>query len=119
MPGVPSNATFNYRGISGLVIGIQVETPVAVLADMTPVDAPARQTVSIPTGEIRGGAITVDFIDFPADPQALVGTAGPLAFTSTAYSVGRQVVLESATVTARVGELVSGQLKFRMTDFYG
>lgn len=119
MPGVASNAVFSYRGVSGLVTGIQVETPTAVTVDMTGVTDSVGNSVIIPTGETRGGGITVDFIEFPADPQSLVGTYGNLSFTSAAYRVGRQVLLESASVSARVGELVSGQLKFRITDFYG
>lgn len=61
----------------------------------------------------------MDFIEFPADPQSLVGTYGIVSFTSSAYTISRQVVLESAAVSARVGELVSGSLKFRITDYYG
>lgn len=117
MPGVPYSATFNFAGHAAIVTGVQVETPVAEIVDMTGVNAPAGYTYQAATGDIRGGSVTVDFIDFPVDPQSLIGTNGILSFTSSAYSVGRRVILESASVSARTGELVSGQLKFRMTDF--
>lgn len=117
MPGVPYNATFSFLGVSAIVTGVQVETPVAEIVDMTSVNDPAGFTYQAATGDIRGGSVTVDFIEFPADPQSLVGQNGLLVFTSSAYSVGRRVILESASVSARTGELVSGQLKFRMTDF--
>lgn len=120
MAGVPYNANFTFRGISATVTGIQVETPVAQVVDMTGVNDAAGATVQVPTGEIRGGSITVDFLyQYPGiDPQALVGLVGNLAFTSSAYAVSRQAILESASVDARTGQLVSGQLKFRMTDYY-
>lgn len=119
MFGVPYNATFTFNGIAATVTSVQVETPVAEIVDMTPITAPAGYTYQAATGDIRGGSVTVDFL-FRAggtDPQTLVGQNGLLTFTSSAYSVGRRVILESASVSARTGELVSGQLKFRMTDF--
>lgn len=120
MPGVPYNATFTFKAVSATVTGLQVETPVAQVVDMTGLADAAGVTVQVPTGEVRGGTITVDFLyQYPGtDPQTLVGQVGNLAFTSSAYAVSRQAVLESASVDARTGQLVSGQLKFRMTDYY-
>lgn len=120
MSGVPYNANFTFKAVSATVTGIQVETPVAQVVDMTGVTDPAGVIVQVPTGEIRGGSITVDFLYKAGgiDPQTLVGQVGNLTFTSTAYSVSRQAILESASVEARTGQLVSGQLKFAMTDYY-
>ena len=117
MPGVPYNATFSFAGVQATVTGVQVETPVAEIVDMTSVNDPTGYTFQAATGDVRGGSVTVDFIGLSVDPQTLIGRNELLAFTSTAYSVSRRVVLESASVSARTGELVSGQLKFRMTDF--
>lgn len=120
MAGVPYNASFTFRCISAQVTGLEVETPSAVVVDMTGVNSRTGDTVQVPTGEIRGGTVTVDFIyTGTVDPQALIGQVGPLVFTSSAYSVGRQAILESARVTAQTAEVVRGQLTFRMTDYYG
>jgi len=117
MAGVPYNATFSFNGIAATVTGVQVEMPVAEIVDMTPATAPVGYIYQAATGDWKGGSITVDFIDYPGDPQVAVRTNGILSFTSSVYSVSRRVILESASVSARTGELVSGQLKFRITDY--
>jgi hypothetical protein len=118
--GVPYNATFTFGGIQAIVTSVQVETPVAVIVDMTSIAEPAANSIQVPTGEIRGGSVTVDFVYAGSvDPQSLIGTRGQLIFRSSAYSVGRRVILESASVIARTADVVRGQLKFRMTDYYG
>lgn len=117
MPGVPYSATFSFANTRATVTSVQVETPVAEIVDMTGVTDAAGYSYQAATGDIRGGSVTVDFIDLPVDPQTLVGRNDLLVFTSSAYSVTRRVILESASVSARTGELVNGQLKFRITDF--
>lgn len=120
MAGVPYSATFSFAGISATVVGLSVETPTAEVVDMTPHNAPAGQNVLVPTGHWTGGSISVDFLyTGSVDPQTLVRRSGQLIFRSTAYSVTRQVVLESASVEARVGEVVRGTLRFLMTDYTG
>ncbi len=114
---VPHSATFSWRGVSASVTSVQVETPVAEIVDMTGKYDPAGHTVLVSTGDVRGGSVTVDFIHAGnIDPQSLVGKNGFLSFTSSAYSVGRQAILESASVTVQTADVVRGQLKFRMTD---
>ncbi len=115
--GVPYNATFTFNGFAATVTSVQVETPVSEIVDMTGVTDPTGHTVQVATGDIRGGAVTVDFLYAGStDPQTLIGTNGILAFTSSAYSVARRAILESASVTAQTADVVRGQLKFRMTD---
>ncbi len=117
MAGVPYNARFTFAGIAATVTSVQVETPVAEIVDMTGVGDLTGHTVQVATGAVRGGAVTVDFIySGTVDPQSLIGTNGQLVFTSSAYSVGRRVILESASVSAQTADVVRGQLKFRMTD---
>lgn len=120
MAGVPYNATFRFNGVSATVVGLTVETPTAEVVDMTPYNAPAGQNVLVPTGHWTGGAINVDFLyTGTVDPQTLVRQTGILQFTSSAYSVSRRVILESASVEARVGEVVRGSLRFLITDYTG
>lgn len=118
---VPHSASFSFRGISAAqVTGLQVETPSAVIVDMSGVGESEGNIVLVPTGEIRGGSVTVDFIySGNVDPQTLVGTTGQLVFFSSAFSFGRQAILESASTSVQTADVVRGQLKFRMTDYYG
>jgi len=117
MPGIPYSAIFSFANTRATVTSVQVETPVAEIVDMTSVTDAAGYSYQAATGDIRGGSVTVDFIDLPVDPQTLVGRNDLLIFTSSAYNVTRRVILESASISARTGELVNGQLKFRITDF--
>lgn len=127
MAGVTAHGgTFTYSAdllgsFSATVAGISVETPQAVVVDMTPVYAPASAIVMVPTGEWTGGSISVDYIHAAGgfDPQRLVRSYGTLTFGSAGYGVERTVVLESATTEAKVGDIVRGTLKFRMTDYTG
>ena len=76
----------------------------------------------VPTGEWSGGSISVDYIHagpLQTDPQTLVRQTGQLLFLSPGYGFGRNVILESATTEATVGDIVRGTLRFRMTDYYG
>jgi hypothetical protein len=116
--GVPYNATFAFNKLTALVTSVQVETPVAEIVDMTGVGDATGHTVQVATGAITGGAVTIDYIHdgAGADPQTVIGTTGTLVFISSAYSVRRQAILESASVTAQTADVVRGQLKFRMTD---
>lgn len=119
MFGVPYNATFTFNGAVATVTSIQVDTPVAEIVDMTSINDPIGYTRKAATGDIRGGGVTVDFLFRVGgtDPQSLIGQNGILTFASSAYSVSRRAILESASVSARTGELVSGQLKFQITDW--
>jgi hypothetical protein len=118
MVAVVSNARFTFSGFSGRVTDLSVETPSAVLADMSSTATGGRSQLIVPTGEWSGGSITVGFMS-SADPQSLVGTRAALTFSSTAYSVSRNVILESASIDVRTGEAVRGSLRFRITDYYG
>lgn len=120
MAGVTAHgATFTFNGVRATITGISVEMPTAEVADMTGVNNSSDQMVIVPTGAWSGGTITVDFIGITGDPQAYVRQTGPLAFASAGYSVSRRVLLESASVDARAGELIRGSLRFRMTDYTG
>lgn len=115
MPGIAYNASFSFSGFSGQVTGISVEAGTPEIVDMTGGSDPAGANVMVPTGDYRPGSITVDFLAGGSVPNT--GTKGQLSFSSAVYSIGRNVVLESVRVEARVGELVRGTMKFVMTDY--
>jgi hypothetical protein len=118
-------ATFTFAGslgsFAGAVVGITVETPVAEVVDMTAVTDVLGAAVVVPTGDWTGGTISVDFIATAAtgDIQNIVRGIGPLVFSSPQWSVSRRAILESANVDARMGEIVRGSAKFRVTDYQG
>jgi hypothetical protein len=112
-------ATFTFLTFSGKLLGISVEMPTAEITNMTAAGDGLGYTFMVPTGEWAGGAITVDFLTFNADPQTFVKKVGDLKFASAGYTVSRRVVCESASVSAQAGELVRGSLKFLMTDYQG
>lgn len=116
MPGIAYNASFSFGGFSGQVTGISVEAGTPEIVDMTGSGDPPGTAVMVPTGDFKPGSITVDFLAGGSVPNT--GTKGQLSFNSSVYSIGRNVVLESAQVEARVGELVRGTMKFVMTDYY-
>ena len=124
MAATGHGATFffvsNKGTFSGGVTSVRVDSPSAEIADMTGVNDAAEVSVLIPTGSWKGGSVTVEYVAGSSfDVQVLVRGFGSLTFTSAGMSVSRQVVLESASRNAAVGDVVKGSLKFLMTDFYG
>lgn len=117
---VPTSATFTFTGgFAGKIVGVSVETPTAELTDMSAAGDPKDSIFMVPTGAWSGGSITVEFISTGTDPQTSVKKVGSLTFASAAFSVTRQVVCESASVSAKVGDVVRGSAKFCMTDWHG
>jgi hypothetical protein len=118
-------ATFTFAGslgsFQGAVVGINIETPVAEIVDMTSPTDPSGYAVRVPTGEWSGGRVSVDFIATATnvDIQSIVRGIGPLTFSSPKFSVTRRCILESANTEARVGELVRGSVTFIPTDYSG
>jgi hypothetical protein len=89
---------------------------------MTSATAATGTMTIVPTGEWSGGSVSVDYIhagSTQVDPQTIVRKPGSLSFASAGYGVKRNVILESATTEATVGDIVRGTLRFRITDYYG
>jgi len=119
MAGVTAQgATFSFGGFAGKVTGVSVESPTAEVVDMSGIQHSASQIVMVPTGSWSGGTVTVDFVGY-GDPTSLVRRVGPLTFASDGLSLSRQVICQSASVQARAGEIVSGSLRFMVTDYLG
>lgn len=121
MAGVSAQGgTFTFRGIRATITGLSVETPTAEVVDMTSYAAPINTVMLVPTGAWSGGSVTVDYVHQAGgvDPQTVVRQVGQLVFGSPGYSITRQAILESATTEARLGDRVTGSLRFRLTDYY-
>jgi hypothetical protein len=123
---VAQGATFTFAPSVGASIvasltRLGVETPTAELVDMTPGGANPGTMIIVPTGDTRGGTLSVDFLYAKngVDPQTLVGKTGQATFQSPDLTVSRRVVVESASIEASVGDLVRGSITFRLTDYTG
>lgn len=116
---VAQGATFTFCGVRATVTRLSVEAPTAEIVDMTAHNSPANQLVLVPTGVYTGGTIDIDYIASSGgvDPATAIGKTGPAAFTGAGYAVTKKVVCESATKEAAVGQLVSGSMRFRITDY--
>lgn len=122
MAGVTAQGgSFSFNGFLAAVVGVSVETPTAEIADMSGMADAVGRVVLVPTGDWSGGSVTVDYIRVAttADPQSLVRQTGNLVFSSAGHTVSRRVILESASTESRVGEIVRGSLRFRITDYAG
>lgn len=87
---------------------------------MTSVTDLPGASVLVPTGEWSGANISVDFIvTSSSDIAQAVRGVGPLTFASQRWNVVARAILESANVEARVGEVVRGSARFRVTDYQG
>lgn len=126
MAGITAQgATFTFSGsrgsFAGAVTGLNVETPVAEVVDMTSPTDPSGYAVLVPTGEWTGGRVVMDFLATPdtGDVQSIVRGVGSLTLASPSFSVTRRAILESASMEARAGEAVRGSATFRVTDYTG
>ncbi len=124
MAATGHGATFTFtcdRGtFNGGVTKISVDSPTAEVVDMTGGSDDVGLNVLVPTGAWKGGSVAVEYVAGSGfDVQLLVRGYGSLTFTSPGMSVSRQVLLESASRNASVGDVVRGSLKFLMTDYYG
>jgi hypothetical protein len=121
-------ATFSFapRGggssFYGGVTRVTVDTPQAEIADVTGLYDTTTSMVRVPTGAKTGGAITVEFLvltNGSMDIDSMVGKPGNLTFSATGYSLSKNVILESASSGASVGDVFRGTMKFVPTDWYG
>lgn len=121
---IANGATFTFTSDKGNltanVAGISVESPEAQLVDMTTGSDPVTASVLVPTGELKGGSISVDYIRYigQPDPKTLVGGVGNASFSSTGFSVSKQVCLTNTGEEARFGDVVRGTLSFTWTDYF-
>lgn len=103
------------------IVSLSVESPKAEVVDMTAIDAPGDQCVIVPTGQVSGGSVTVEYFHNKGmpDPRLIVSKIGDLSFASDGFTVSRKAFLETASTSASVGDLVRGTLTFRLTDYQG
>ena len=121
-------ATFTFTArqgggsFSGGVTKVSVDTPQAEIADVTGLYDTTTSMVKVPTGATTGGSITVEFIILNSPSMnfdTMIGKTGTLAFNTTGYSLSKNVIVESASSGASVGDVFRGTMRFVPTDWYG
>jgi len=118
-------ATFVFTGTRGEiranVTALSVTNPTAEVVDMTGPSDPLGFRIMVPTGDVSGGSIDVEYLATANGgvPDGFVSDYGTLTFDTPVMSVSRKVVLASVDKEARVGELVRGTLRFTLTDYGG
>lgn len=113
--------TGGYR-FSGGVTKVTVETPQAEIAEVTGLYDTTTSIVRVPTGAKTGGSINVEFFVLSTGSMNLdtmIGKTGSLAFNTTGYSLSKNVIVESASSGASVGDIFRGTMRFIPTDYYG
>jgi hypothetical protein len=121
-------ATFTFTArkgggtFSGGVTKVSVDTPQAEITDVTGLYDTTKSMIKVPTGATTGGLITVEFIVLNSGSMnidTLIGKTGTLAFNASGYSLSKNVIVESASSGASVGDVFRGTIKFVPTDWYG
>jgi hypothetical protein len=122
--GASFSFTANKGGgsFSGGVTKVSVDTPQAEITDVTGLYDTTMSMVKVPTGATTGGLITVEFIVLNSGSMnidTLIGKTGTLAFNASGYILSKNVIVESASSGASVGDVFRGTMKFVPTDWYG
>lgn len=118
-----SGATFtftsNLGNLTANVVSVSVETPEAQVVEMTTSSDPASSQILVPTGEYKGGSISVEYVRYSGqtDPNNLLGGVGTASFSSPGLTTSKQVYLRRASEEARVGDVVRGTLELAWTDY--
>ena len=118
MPTLSQGTSFSFRGAGYTVTSVSVDGPQPEIVNMSGVNAASGSMIMVPTGAYTNpGRISVEGFGF-FDPLALVGTVGQATFTTPGGTITRQAVCDSASVDARLGQLLSVRITLMPTDYY-
>lgn len=105
---------------SGKVTRLSVDSPSAEVIDATGVSDGNSQRLLVHTGARTGGAITLEYISAGSLANySLVSGRGNLIVSGASYSLTRNVIFESCSESASVGDVVRGSARFLITDYFG
>lgn len=113
-----NGTTFTFNSTAYTVTAIRVTSPQPEIVNMTDVDDALGSMQMVKTGDaLSPGTVEIDVLGV-VDPTTLVGTYGELSITGTA-SVGSSLkaLCESATMEARVADVIRGTARFVLTDY--
>lgn len=121
MAGVSAQGgTFTFDSQTAYIVALSVDSKVAEVVDMTTSAHPVDSIQMVPTGARSGGGFSVDYLASGSfDATATIGQVKQLSFACAGYSVSKWAVHESSSTQLKVGDLVRGTMKFRLTDYQG
>lgn len=121
MAGVTAQGgTFTFGSLNATIVALSVDSAVAEVVDMTSSVHAVNHIHMVPTGAWSGGAVSVDYLHVGSfNATSTIGTVDQLSFSCATYSVAKYAVHESSSTQLKVGDLVRGTMKFRLTDFTG
>jgi len=121
MAGVTAQGgTFTFGSLNATIVALSVDSAVAEVVDMTTYTDPVNHIAMVPTCALSGGSISVDYLHVGSfNATSTIGTVEQLSFACANYSVAKYAVHESSSTQLKVGDLVRGTMKFRLTDFQG
>jgi hypothetical protein len=110
-------AAFSFRGTKYTVTSVTVESPQPEIVDMTSASDIASKKAMVWTGAYSSpGRIVIDGLGF-SDPKSLAGLIGDASFSTPGGSVSAHCVCDSASVEAKVGELLRVRMSLTITDY--
>ena len=121
MAGVSAQGgTFTFDSKTAYIVALSVDSAVAEVVDMTSSVHAVDHIHMVPTGASSGGGFSVDYLAASNyDATATIGQVKQLSFSCAGYSVSKWAVHESSSTQLKVGDLVRGTMKFRLTDYQG
>ena len=121
MAGVTAQGgTFTFGSLNATIVALSVDSAVAEVVDMTSSVHAVNHIHMVPTGAWSGGGFSVDYLASGSfDATATIGQVKQLSFSCAGYSVSKWAVHESSSTQLKVGDLVRGTMKFRLTDYQG
>lgn len=119
MPTLANRSSFSFRGSAYTATSVSVDAATPEIVNMTAVGDPVGAMKMVPTGAYTSpGRISVECLGF-ADPIGLVGTTGDAVLSTSGTTITKRVVCESASVEARVGDLLRLRFSLMPTDYTG
>jgi hypothetical protein len=110
-------AAFSFKGTQYTVTSVTVESPHPEIVDMTSkVDSNSRNAMVWTGAYSSPGRIVIDGLGF-SDPKSLAGSSGYASFSTSGGSVSVRCVCDSASVEAKVGELLRVRISLTTTDY--
>lgn len=110
-----NRSQFTFAGVKFLATSVSVQGPSPEIADMSTFDSNLVKLV--PTGSYTSpGRIDVECLGF-VDPLSIIGETGEVVFTTPAGAIARNVICESASSDAQVGDVLRMRMSFVPTDY--
>lgn len=114
-----NQSAFTFGGAAYTATSVAVEAPTPEIVNMTAVGDGVGTIKMVPTGAYTSpGRINVECLGF-ADPISLVGSTGDAVLSTSGTTITKRVVCESASVEARVGDLLRLRFSLMPTDYTG